>query len=182
MPTSALDAADIFESKTIRATKINGVIVVSFFANSEAEEFLALTKFVVDCAAAAGQKVDMFAIVAPMAMVPSAAVRAATAEFSIGTRDALDNTNIVLLGASGFWRTIVRSIVTNMMTLVRTHGQAVVHASFDAALARVCAARGLDMAQFRALIEARGLLDSLTVHSEHVERVAAGSGRSARRY
>src|SRR5205823_4344805 len=98
MPSSAPDAAAILESRCYRAAHIDGVVVVSFFGDTKAEEFPALTKFIVDASAADGRKVELFAIIAPLDAVPSAAVRAATAEFARGTRDALETTNVVLVG------------------------------------------------------------------------------------
>jgi hypothetical protein len=76
-------------------------------------------------------------------------------QFGIATRDAFQTTHIVLLGHGGFWRTIVRSMVTAVVGVVRKHGYVVVHDSMVAALERLSTARGLPLADVRTLVEKR---------------------------
>jgi hypothetical protein len=143
----------VLECKSFRAAFVEGILVVRWFDGAKPEEFPALTNFALESATAHGGKVAHLAIVSPLESVPGPGLLEASMQFGIATRDVFETTHIVLLGHSGFWRTIVRSMVTTVAGVVRKRGYVMVHDSMEAALERLSKVRGLPLAAVRTLVE-----------------------------
>ncbi len=156
LPPSGATAT--LDGENFKAAAIGGVVFVRWFGDSTADEFLAITAFIRRSASASKRKVDLVGIVSPLNELPSAALREAMARFVVATRESIGATHIVFLGRHGFWQTIVRSIITSLMMVVRKHGDVGVHASVEAAVAPLRISHGYDVADVKSFVESEGLL------------------------
>jgi hypothetical protein len=160
MATAPPAALGTLECSSFHAVRVDRIIATRWRGTAEPAEFAQLTAFIQRAKETTGGKVDLFAIVTKLDFTPPASVREAMVAFAKETRDALEATDIVLLGKSGFWQTIVRSIITNLIFVARAHRQTTVHATVDDALAGVCARRGLDRETLRAALVEHAILES----------------------
>lgn len=139
------------------AAHYRGALVVRWSRTSEPGELAPLARFVVDVAREERDPLDLVAIVAPLTSMPAPGLFDAIERFEAATRDCVRSAHLVFVGRSGFWRTIVRSMATRLIVVTGKHGAVTHHPTLDSALRRVCALRGIDVAELREALGVAGI-------------------------
>jgi hypothetical protein len=154
----ALDAlATSLESDHVRALAVRGIVLVRWLPDSRPDEYPPLARFIVDAAERAAGEVTLVSSIAPTRAPPSVGLFEAILGFARTIRGRVDVTYFVLEGAGGFWQTVVRSVTTRVMAAARMRDVVVYVDSYDVALMRACAPRGIDPFVLQRIAERDGL-------------------------
>jgi hypothetical protein len=118
-----------------------------------------VSQFIIDAAERSGGRIAFVSTIAPTRTPPGLGLFEAILVFARAIRESLEVTYLVFEGTGGFWQTIVRSVTTRVVLATRMRDAVTYVDSFEVALARACAPRGLDSWQLRSIVDREGLFE-----------------------